>query len=96
MTARRNPTAADDGATMRVRASWEQLRELNRRAGLGVFDGRARGEYVLGSALGEPHDELLERVHEIARADRAEFEAERADRARKRGGPATAGPPVTA
>jgi hypothetical protein len=86
----------DELVTIPVRLSLRDVREINRRAGLQVFDGRARGAYVLGCALGEPHDELLERVHEIARVDRAEFEADRADRARKRRGPATAGPPVTA
>jgi hypothetical protein len=53
-----------------------QLREINRRAGIGIWDGRARSEYLLGCALGEPHGALLERVHAIAATERAKFRAE--------------------
>jgi hypothetical protein len=65
----------DELVTIPVRLRLRDVREINRRSGLGVSDGKARCAYVLGCALGEPHDELLERVHEIARADRAEFRA---------------------
>jgi hypothetical protein len=86
----------DELVTIPVRLSLRDVREIDRRAGLRVFDGRARASYVLGCAVGEPHDQLLERVHEIAHADRvryrAECEADRAERARKRVGPANRGP----
>jgi hypothetical protein len=74
----------DEGAVVGVRVTWEQFGEINRRAGLNVFDGRARSEYMVGYLFGEPRDELLERVHRIAAEDRARFRAELAeDRARR-------------
>jgi hypothetical protein len=86
----------DEVVTIPVRLSLRDVREINRRAGLQVSDGRARAAYVLGCALGEPYGQLLERVQQIAHADRvryrAEFEADRAERARKRVGPANRGP----
>lgn len=67
-----------------VRVTHAQLREITRRAGLGPLDAHARSEYLLGCGLGEPHDQLLERVHQIAVEDRAQFaagiEADRAQR----------------
>lgn len=58
----------------------DQFRELNRRAKLGLFDGLARSEYVVGCLFGEPHDELLDRVWQAAEKERARFRAERAER----------------
>lgn len=98
---RRRPlTEAELGemVTIPVRLSLRDVREINRRAGLRAFDGNARCAYVLGRALDEPRAELLERVREIAKEERARFrievEAARAERARKRGESATAGPPA--
>jgi hypothetical protein len=36
-----------DKFTIHVRLTGAQFREINERAGLGPFDGRARGEYIL-------------------------------------------------
>lgn len=66
----------DEFVTIPVRVTFAQLREINRRAGLGVFDGRARREYVLGCALGEPRAQLLGRVHRIRDDVRVRFRAE--------------------
>lgn len=78
----------DEVVTMPVRLRYRDVREINRRAGLRSPDGKARGAYVVGCALGEPHDELLERVRKIADNERARFraelEADRAKRDRKR------------
>jgi hypothetical protein len=78
----------DELVTIRVPLRLRDVRAINRRAGLGVSDGKARCAYMLGCALGEPHDELLERVHEIARADRAEFRAQLEAREAARAKPA--------
>ena len=78
----------------RLPMTFRQLHEINRRADLRAFDGRARAEFIVGCALSEPHDELLKRVREIAAADRARFRAELdAERANRR---AIAGPPPIA
>ena len=86
----------DELVTIPVRATFRQLREINRRAGLRVFDGAARGEFILGCALDEPRVPLLDRVHAVRDRDRerfrAELEAARTERARKHGGSATAAP----
>ena len=77
-------SARDDSVDLRVRMTSKQMREINRRAGLGLWDGRARTEFMIGCALGEPQGSLLERVHairdqELARL-RAELDADRAAR----------------
>jgi hypothetical protein len=66
----------EDGLTIGVRLTWAQFREINRRAGLGPYAGKARSEYMVGCVFGEPLDELLERVHEIRDAERARFRAD--------------------
>jgi len=72
----------DEQFAIGVRVTHAQLREITRRAGLGPLDAHARSEYLLGCGLGEPHDQLLERVHQIALEDRAQLAAEtKADRA---------------
>jgi hypothetical protein len=70
------PADLDELVTIPLRLTLRQVRDINRQAGLGVFDGKARGEYILGRALAAPHDELLERVHEIRDLERARFRAE--------------------
>lgn len=66
----------DEIVTAEVRMTLEQLREIRRGAGIAPFDGRARGEYLLGCALGEPQEALLERVQRIAAEERVRFRAE--------------------
>lgn len=78
----------DELVTIPVRVTVRQLVAINRCAGLNAFDGRARGEFILGRLLGEPDAELLERVRKTADDERARFraelEADRAKRDRKR------------
>jgi hypothetical protein len=78
----------------------EQWRRIHRDSGLGPWDALARSEYVIGCALGEPLEALLERVRELAAAERERnrqiFQAERAEREareaeRKRRRPETVG-----
>lgn len=77
-------TAGAELLPARVWLTPEQFREINRRAGLGPFDGRARSEYLAGCAVGEPRRELLSRVHEIRDRERARLRAEiEADRKRR-------------
>jgi hypothetical protein len=73
--------------TLHIKATVDQLREVNRRAGLGALNGKTRGEYLVGCATGEPHDDLIARVAAIRDSERerfrAEIQTERAERARK-------------
>jgi hypothetical protein len=66
----------------------DQRRELSERAGLGPFDGKALGVYIVGLLFGEPEDDLLKRVREIRDRElerfRAEIMAERAEREKER------------
>jgi hypothetical protein len=77
----------DERVPVQVGMTLRQLREINQRAGLGPFDGRARSEYIGGWLIGEPEDELLDRVHRIRDAERVRFRAEveagRRERARR-------------
>jgi hypothetical protein len=74
----------DETLSVGLRLTPNQFREINRRAGIGAFDGRARSEYIVGSLFEEPSGELLRRVAEIRDADRAQFRAElEADRVRR-------------
>ena len=88
----------DEPVVIRVSLTPSQFREINRRAQIGPFDGRARSEYIAGCVFCEPGAELLERVREIRDVGRARRRAEivddRAKRARKRGEPATASSPA--
>jgi hypothetical protein len=90
------PVDLNDLVTIRLPLTLRQLREINQRAGLNPFDGRARREFIVGCALGEPHDELLERVSRTAAEQRAQFRAELDAARANRGGPASAGPPPIA
>jgi hypothetical protein len=83
------PSWDEDGVTIRLLVTLRQLWEINRRAGLDVSDGRARGEYIVGCALGEPHDNLLERVQRVAAEQRAQFRAELDAERQKREGSQT-------
>ena len=62
----------------------DQLREVDRRAGIDGIDGHARGEYIVGVVFGEPRAVLLDRVRRVRDRERArlraEIEAERAQR----------------
>ena len=73
---RRLQSFDDDHVSVSLILTCEQLREINRRGGLGFGDGKARGEYIVGCLFDEPHDELLERVHRTAGEQRAQFRAE--------------------
>ena len=67
-----------------VELTLDQLREVDRRAGIAGIDGKARGEYIVGVLFGEPHAVLLDRVRRVRDSERArlraEIEAERAQR----------------
>jgi hypothetical protein len=70
--------------TIKVDVTVGQLWEIDRRAGLGRLTGRARSEYLVGCALGEPRRALLARVREVRAAEleafRIEIENERRQR----------------
>lgn len=68
--------ATDEEIRIGVRLTPAQFREINRRAGLDLLDGKARGEYIVGCLFDEPHDALLARVRETAETERARFRAE--------------------
>src|SRR5205085_11929438 len=74
----------DDPINVTVHLTVTQFKEITRRAGIAVFDGKARSEYIVGCLFGEPSETLLARVAEIRDAERAKFhgeiEAERAER----------------
>ena len=67
-----------------VELTLDQLREVNRRAGIDGIDGKARGTYIAGVLFGEPDALLLDRVRRVRDSERArlraEIEAERAQR----------------
>jgi hypothetical protein len=79
------PTPSPDNPVdFTVRMTPAQLTEIHRRADLGPFDSRARSEYLVGCIFGEPHDTLLERVHEIRDTQRARLRAQiEANRAKR-------------
>lgn len=81
------PVDLDELVTISVRATVRDLVAINRRADLNAFDGRARGEFILGCALGAPHAQLLERVRQTRDVERARFRTEldaaRVERTRK-------------
>jgi hypothetical protein len=65
-----------NGLVLKVHVTPTQFAEINHRAGLGFLDGNARAVYIRGCALGEAQDQLLERVREIAVAERPRIRAE--------------------
>ena len=64
--------------TMRigVELTLDQLREVDRRAGIDGIDGRARAEYIVGVLFGEPQALLLDRVRRVRDSERTRLRGE--------------------
>ncbi len=67
-----------------VELTLDQLREVDRRAGVDGITGKGRSAYIVGALFGEPQAELLDRVRRVSDSERArlraELQAERAQR----------------
>jgi hypothetical protein len=79
-----NSDAQDDRLEFVIRVTPDQYWEICDRMGLQGWFG-AFGEYLIGCALDEPRDELLERIRDVQIAEHARFRAEiEAERSRSR------------